>query len=352
MRRDERANREKDSLPDIRTMRLNEDQPPSSGESEPQSLEQQQQHSYPHHHSLDNLTRSSSRRDNSPCNCNPNSAAASDFSERGRTSTPAFHSYHEPGGAAPQQRSASSSSKSQSSSRCTSLPTPRNTHVHMLNRSHYNRMHSATQQQQQQQLDTQQQQQQNNPHSLPMTNHPPQYASMPTMLYGVPSPHSLPPNHPPNSVYPSYNYPPGGDMNYHHRGQPMSLPQPLMYQYWSYPYVGQGTNPPPHSMPVQPPPSSLSQHGYKQPPPQRFRPEGGSDSQRKSGRSKQTRQASGSSHASSSSNSEFISPADKRYNIYKNLCGLFPKDVVESVMTSHPDITETKKLVKLCLGDS
>ena len=314
------TNKAVSNLPEIQSLHIS-----NNNEDHQHHHEHQQHPSSSHlHHSFDNLTPS--RRDNSP------SYRLNDFNERGRTNTPSAYHY-EPGKMNPR--------KSQSSSRCTSLPTQQD--MRIPHPSHYHLQNNAASQQQH--MDNR------NPHSLSVPNHQPRYASMPPMLYGV-SPHSLPSSHPPpppppNSTYPSYNYPPN-DMNYHHR-QPMSLPQPLMYQYWSYPsYVGQGgvaanPTPAPHSMPLQPPNNSYKAQSY--------RPEA-SDAHRTSGRSKQTRQQQSSSSSNNNEAEGFISPADKRYNIYKNLCGLFPKDVVETVMSSHPDIIETKKLVKLCLGDS
>ena len=274
-------------------------------------------------HPLNKVTRSP-RRDSSPL-CSLSNTT--DYNEdRGRTSsTPVLsHSYQDSG-------RSSSSSKRPQSSRCTSLPT-QETRLHVQQHQQHccrSLQHTSQRSQSQQQIETS--------HSVLQSQY-----SVPAMLYGVP-PNSLPQSLPSRSVYPPYNF--TNDINYHHRPG-MSLPQPLMYQYWSYPYVGQGgVANSPHSLPPPPPSSSMSQHSYKQQ--QRYRQSG-------EGRSKneRTKQSTHRSTNHSTSSGVFISPADKRYNIYKNLCGLFPRDVVESVMASHPEITETKKLVKLCLGES
>lgn len=42
-------------------------------------------------------------------------------------------------------------------------------------------------------------------------------------------------------------------------------------------------------------------------------------------------------------------PNNPRYNLFKNLCGLFQRQVVESVMNSHPEIRDPKLIVQMCL---
>jgi len=45
-------------------------------------------------------------------------------------------------------------------------------------------------------------------------------------------------------------------------------------------------------------------------------------------------------------------PENPRHNLFKNLCGLFPRVTVERVMSLHPELSEPKKLIKLCLEES
>jgi len=53
-----------------------------------------------------------------------------------------------------------------------------------------------------------------------------------------------------------------------------------------------------------------------------------------------------------SASNSLSNPQNPRFNLYKNLCGLFPRNVVEEVMNSHPDTDEPKRLIKLCLGEN
>lgn len=67
----------------------------------------------------------------------------------------------------------------------------------------------------------------------------------------------------------------------------------------------------------------------------------------------QSQRSGGSSAGSSKGQQHSLSnPQNPRYNLYKNLCGLFPRQVVEEVMNSNPGTDEPKKLIKLCLGES
>nr|CAB3267874.1 probable ribonuclease ZC3H12C [Phallusia mammillata] len=45
------------------------------------------------------------------------------------------------------------------------------------------------------------------------------------------------------------------------------------------------------------------------------------------------------------------SEVNPRHNLFKNLCGLFPRVIVEKVMGEHPEMREPKRLIKLCLGE-